>query len=310
VEDITDTELQRGAGVQDEVRTRDGKAGMRKCVPAFLTVVSAQLKKFIDKGCGPVNPILRDAISADITRAIAVAKSVQSIEHLGTRGRLREVLVSELLRPLLPTNFDIMTGILVDHQGGSAHNQSGQEDILIYSRDALPGGIRLAETGLLPIEACLAVIEVKSILTSKGIKQSIQHAERIKKLKTLYENPDIEQTEYKKSINFAAYPSYNVFSLSTDLTSNDNWRRFTDVHTNLKIENSNIFSACIVGTGMAYWHPKGEISAGLTPRKTQITTASFSEVIAFLSIISDFSRMRQKIKLNKLKLPALANYLL
>lgn len=89
-----------------------------------------------------MNPTLRAALIADVTKAIQVARIVESVHHDGARGRLREVLVGELIRPLLPPSFDIMTGILVDHEGDAAKNQSGQEDVLIYSSEVLPGGIR------------------------------------------------------------------------------------------------------------------------------------------------------------------------
>jgi hypothetical protein len=255
-----------------------------------------------------VNPILRNAVSADIARAVATAKAVDAIEHLETRGRVREVLISDLFRPLLPTTFDIMTGILVDHTGGSALNQSGQEDILIYSREALPGGLRLAETGLLPIEACVAVIEVKSTLTADGIRQSIEHSQRVRRLQTIYHTKP-KATTFMWNLEFATYPIYNVFALKSDLTSTDEWDRFKTLHSEMGLEDSSVFAACIVETGMAYWRGSKENSAGLIPCKTQIKEPDFGEVIAFLSIVSDFARMIRKLKLNELPLPGFTNYL-
>ncbi len=163
-----------------------------------------------------MNPTLRAALVADVAHAIATTKAVAGINNLGTCGRLREVLVSELFRPLFPSTFEIMTGVLVDHTGNSAHNQSGQEDILVYSREVLPGGMHLEETGLLPIEACVAVIEVKSTLTIAGVRQSIEHARRVKGLKTVYQKI-AQHWPITWPQSAAAYPIYNVFALQTDL---------------------------------------------------------------------------------------------
>ena len=165
-----------------------------------------------------MNPTLRAALVADVAHAIATAKAVESIDHLGTRGRLREVLISELFRPLFPSTFEIMTGVLVDHAGDSAHNQSGQEDILVYSREVLPGGMHLEETGLLPVEACVAVIEVKSTLTAAGVRQSLEHARRVRGLRTIYQKV-AKNWPIPWPQGAAVYPIYNVFALQTDLSS-------------------------------------------------------------------------------------------
>lgn len=253
-----------------------------------------------------MNPILRAALVADVAHAVATAKAVNDVNHLSTRGRLREVLISELFRPLFPSTFEIMTGVLVDHTGNSAHNQSGQEDILIYSREVLPGGMRLEETGLLPIEACVAVIEVKSTLTASGVKQSIEHAQRVRGLQTVYEkiarSLPIPWPKYA-----AVYPIYNVFALQTDLTSNQEWERFSQTHREMGYENSAIFSACIVGSGMAEWHGQ---TPGVNAKNIQVPTNDFAEIISFISFVSDYARELRKLKLNDLPSIAYSHYVL
>lgn len=258
-----------------------------------------------------MNPTLRAALIADVTKAIHVARIVESVHHDGARGRLREVLVGELIRPLLPPTFDIMTGILVDHEGDSATNQSGQEDVLIYSREVLPGGIRLEETGLLPVEACLAVIEVKSRLTASGVRQAIEHASRISRLASAYQKTATWPLPWPQSI--ATYPLYAVFALGSDLTtdSSTEWERVQREHESLKRSQSLFYAMSIVGRGAACWlTPTAEQPPYLAPRLTQPATPDFAEVISFFAALSDHCRMLRKLKANSLPVVPYSHYLL
>lgn len=53
-----------------------------------------------------------------------MAKAVQEIPHRGMLGEVREILVRELFRPLLPSDIGIGTGQLID----SENNVSPQTD--------------------------------------------------------------------------------------------------------------------------------------------------------------------------------------
>lgn len=255
-----------------------------------------------------MNRILRDAFAADIKRAIDTAKAVQAVEHLGVRGRIREILAGELIRPLFPATVEIITGVVADHAGSAAANQSGQEDILVYSTDAMPGGLRVAETGLLPVEACLAVIEVKSVMTAAEVRQSIEHARRISSLRSAYELAS-EAWPLPSSESRATFPIYNVFALSTDLRSGSGpeWERFEQAHSSASQTTSQIFGACVVGSGAAFWY--GD-APSLKPRQTQSPTSDFAEVMAFVSFVADYSRKLRQKKLMDLPMVAYAHYLL
>ncbi len=122
-----------------------------------------------------------------IGAALDEARIYDRVEHSGTRGRLREFLIQELIKPLLPPVWEVSTGVLVDHTGAKAENQSGQENSLIYSHELIPSGIRVSELGILPVEACLADVEVKTALNAKAVSASIDHSRRIRSLATTYQ---------------------------------------------------------------------------------------------------------------------------
>jgi hypothetical protein len=48
-----------------------------------------------------------------IQYAIASARAVQPLEHSGVKGAIREVLIADLFRPLLPADIGVATGILI-----------------------------------------------------------------------------------------------------------------------------------------------------------------------------------------------------
>jgi hypothetical protein len=222
---------------------------------------------------------------------------------------LREILIQELIKPLLPPIWEVSTGVLVDHTGAKAENQSGQEDILICSRELIPGGIRVSELGILPVEACLAVIEVKSTLNSKAVRASIDHSRRIKSLATTYQKVS-DGRSFSWQEELAQRPLYSVFALGTDLKTGATaeWSRVETEHRNAGFELPLLFAVCSVGVGSAFWY--GARQQGLLPRETQNADGQLAEVIAFFSFLADYARKIEDIKRSKLPFLALSHYLL
>lgn len=255
-----------------------------------------------------MNSILRASFVNRINSALAEARTYASINHMGVRGRLREILVEELIRPLLPPIWEIATGVLVDHKGDDSSGQSGQEDILIFSRDLIPAGIRVAETGILPIEACLGVIEVKSTLNSSTLNSAINHSRTIASLSTIY-----ERFSKKKVLSWqhrlASRPLYSLFALGSDLRSGPEaeWKRIKAKHSERGLEQPALFGVCCAGMGTALWY--GE-NPPLEPRRSQNADGENSEIIGFFSFLSDYLRRIEQIKKTELPMPAISHYLL
>ncbi|KKR45834.1 MAG: hypothetical protein UT82_C0021G0010 [Parcubacteria group bacterium GW2011_GWB1_40_14] len=99
-------------------------------------------------------------------------KGNAGISHTTTKGFLRESFVSDTLEFFLPNQFGIGSGIIVNHKG----DQSKQTDIIIYDNRILPPFIKEQKVGVYPAESVIAVIEVKSILGSKEIKDAEKSA--------------------------------------------------------------------------------------------------------------------------------------
>jgi hypothetical protein len=120
-----------------------------------------------------VHPSFQAQFRLRISSAIAAAKEVGAVEHPGLVGQLREILVRELLRPILPPSVGFGTGKIVDHLG----NESRQVDVIVYDRSLMPPLLYgVEDVGLYPVEACLYAIEVKSKATAESVRDAIRNA--------------------------------------------------------------------------------------------------------------------------------------
>jgi len=99
--------------------------------------------------------------AARVEAAVSACETIASLTHSGEKGRIRELLIGSLFRPLLPADLGIGTGFVVAASG----QISGQQDIVLYDRSTLPPAMFDDTTGLFPIESVLYSIEVKSTLT-------------------------------------------------------------------------------------------------------------------------------------------------
>jgi hypothetical protein len=106
--------------------------------------------------------LYREIARTRVESALGMAKAVREMTHEGTLGTIRETLVRELFKPLLPSNIGVGTGHLIDN----TNNVSPQTDIILFDRSLAPPMI-FENLGLFPIESCLFVIEINLYLASK-----------------------------------------------------------------------------------------------------------------------------------------------
>lgn len=90
-------------------------------------------------------------------------RMAESIRHAGESGRAREQLFREYLGRLVPDEFSIGTGFVIDIHG----DISLQQDLVIYRTSYHPrfsvGGV-----DFFPIEAVAAVVEIKARIDSRN----------------------------------------------------------------------------------------------------------------------------------------------
>ncbi len=101
------------------------------------------------------------------------------IKHMGERGNEREQGLKCFLENYLPSRYAITTGEIVDREG----NTSRQCDLIIYDRLNHPLLLAGKNVRILLAESVFAVIEVKSVLTSTELKDSVEKIKWLKELK-------------------------------------------------------------------------------------------------------------------------------
>lgn len=195
-----------------------------------------------------------------VETAIAAAQHVSTVGHHGLVGQLREIIVRELLRPIVPDYVGFGTGKIVDHVG----RESRQVDLVIYDRRMMPPLLFSLDEplGIYPVEACVYAIEVKTRATARDVRHAIEVGESIGAL------------EYVEEHCLGGDPVSRVttllFALSSTMATSkkegDRWRslqlsrprtrqaRVVDQAGNWIVHLlPPLLGACVVGRGYGYY---------------------------------------------------------
>jgi hypothetical protein len=117
-----------------------------------------------------------------IEKTIAAANSSGMIDHPGLKGRLREIVVEELIKPFLSPHIKAATGSIVDAYG----NQSRQIDVILYDEQVTPPILFSEREGVIPCHSVVATIEVKSKLSRDELRRVVENARSVKLLRYNY----------------------------------------------------------------------------------------------------------------------------
>jgi hypothetical protein len=110
-------------------------------------------------------------------RLDAELQGTSDIKHRASKGRVREaLLMGQVLQRILPETVGVAHGAEIACSDGST---SGECDLVVYDRD-LPPLYRAEGFTVLPIEAVLGIIEVKSFLDRRALIDAVDKAHRIK----------------------------------------------------------------------------------------------------------------------------------
>jgi len=103
----------------------------------------------------------RELMSASAEELWSAFRKADQFGQMGDRGDVREERLTRFLQDQLPTRFAVASGEVID----SAGNQSGQTDILVFDCVNTRPLITSGDVAMLPAEAVLASVEVKTKLT-------------------------------------------------------------------------------------------------------------------------------------------------
>ncbi|MEV6865736.1 DUF6602 domain-containing protein [Streptosporangium subroseum] len=131
-----------------------------------------------------------------------------SFKHSGLRGDQTEAAAREFINRHLPNSSSVGTGEAIDSMGGI----SRQTDIII-TNSWHPFRYNMHEPGLYVIEGISAAGEVKSCLTTKELKDSLEKGSAFKKLKSIA-SESVEEDSSTPRENFTNAP-YFLFAFES-----------------------------------------------------------------------------------------------
>lgn len=129
-------------------------------------------------------------------------KVTAQINHMLSRGEIRESILKDVIKKLLPTKYEIGSGIITDARGA----ESNQQDIYIFDAFNSPVFLKYDLDSIVPVESVYATIEVKSCLSKEQLQESIKNIRSVKRLeKRLFKTGfvDYKQSNYIMGCVFA-----------------------------------------------------------------------------------------------------------
>lgn len=133
------------------------------------------------------------------------------VKHPVEVGNAREALIKGVLDRILPSIYDVGTGIIVDHLGKS----SRQIDIVISRRDMpalkLPSGSKVYL-----FESVLATIEIKSTLTKGILQDALENCASVANLIPSIQVGSLDDFAAKKGLTKVVHDNGSVDYKHTD----------------------------------------------------------------------------------------------
>jgi hypothetical protein len=144
------------------------------------------------------NNTVRRYFTAVIKSAIAKSDALSNIGHNVIKGVLRECIVSDILSEILPSQFRVGSGIIVNADG----DHSSQTDIIIYDSQILSPFVQKYTPALYPIESVIATIEVKTKLHKRYLEKANIDACKVHQMFKPPENVRNEYPELPATYNY------------------------------------------------------------------------------------------------------------
>jgi len=195
-----------------------------------------------------MHPLYKDLILAQAQAAVAAAQSVNRVPHAGLKGQLREIVVRELLRPLLPSDLAIGTGQIVSAYG----DVSNQLDIVVCDRKLVPPILFGSSRGIFPLEATLFTVEVKSTLDAGKLKKTHESALKVSMFRHA---PPVGSTEWDPAHKIEHVVPYLIaFDSDLKVGGKSEIDRYDEIRQGVE---PAVRGLCVVRRGFWFWADGG-----------------------------------------------------
>jgi hypothetical protein len=193
--------------------------------------------------------VISKHFEAVLRRIAADFLDSDSFHHVLSKGEEREEPIKSFLKNLLPDTFKITSGEVIDLYDKS----SPQLDLMIY--DAVRNfGFYSKSKSILPAEALLVSIEIKSILSSEEIRKSVKAAQKlytIKPFKKPLSSPRIDGEAFDGRCRYF----HCIFAYDSTIKSEEDYLkkeydRYNNIITELSAPENIIDRIYVANKGM------------------------------------------------------------
>lgn len=208
-----------------------------------------------------MNPI-QQLIQARIDALIANSSGAGAVGHAGTTGSLRERLLIDFFKEMIPQHLSIASGIACDAVG----RVSKQLDFMVKSEEVLPSMMLMDSVSIVPVDALYLVAEIKSTLTTEHLEEIAEAREQLNELETslLPDGP----VDIKVPSVVLAYESR---------VARDRLERWVD-------DTADVVAVCVIGSMNISKRTSGlcvDVASPEHPRHWEVLTFA-SDMFAFL----------------------------
>ncbi len=174
-------------------------------------------------------------------------RSVDLISHQLTKGIEAELAVADLLRSVLPSRFSSGKGFIIDSLG----HQSNEVDLIVLDSANTARIFDFRAFELIPVEAALACIEVKTTLTKQELDETFVKFQKIQRMEFHVERIMRNWSNPSEGVSIASMPTTHpeliVFAYGADL-SNEAIAAAYERHPELAH-----VKLCVLQTGIVGW---------------------------------------------------------
>jgi len=200
-----------------------------------------------------MNPMLQERMNQNISWAIAESIAAKSINHRYLTGRIREIAVKYLLKPIIPEYMRLGSGKIYDNQG----TLSKEIDVIVYSPSVMAPLLYEGDFGVYPYESVFNTIEVKSELNSttlnEALESGIMGGMQFNHLPGLFERDGQPRDQHY------IMPQTTLFAFSSDLTDvrKNEFDRYKEKDANWQT-SPKITGICVIGKGTWFFKTNGD----------------------------------------------------
>ncbi len=173
-----------------------------------------------------------------------------AVNHSLSKGEEREEALIKFISENLPKTFSVVKGEVVDLDNSC----SPQMDIMVYDNSRnIPFYDSNGKYYILPAEALLASIEIKSLLNKAEIKTSLKSANKLKSLKPFGKSVDISKKQRTIDDKVTCRYFHSIFAFETDIAANwaeKEYDRLKEVATAEKIDLTVIDRIFVLDRGL------------------------------------------------------------